>query len=265
MATFDDTGKKINSERFVTPPDYTLFKQLVAETANKMEISDLKSMVVVAAPGKIDRSSGTVIAFGNLSWTNIPLLSDIASIFKNSIGVIVENDANLAALSEALIIKDKYRKVLYVTISTGIGGCLVVNGFIDVNTMDMEPGFMVFEYNDKLRRWQEFGSGKAFYKKFGMNIGEMPDDRQDAWYWLSRNVAIGLISMIANLTPDAIVIGGGGGSHLDKFQDRLNEELKLYKEPLLSIPPVLVAQNPEEAVIYGCYALAKQHEKSNPQ
>ncbi len=47
------------------------------------------------------------------------------------------------------------------------------------------------------------------------------------------------------------MIGGGVGSHLEKFKDRLDEQLKIYENPLLVIPPIVKAQRAEDAVIYG--------------
>jgi hypothetical protein len=49
------------------------------------------------------------------------------------------------------------------------------------------------------------------------------------------------------------------GSHFDKYADRLRGELDLYKDTMITIPPIVGAQHAEEAVIYGCFTLAQQH------
>jgi predicted NBD/HSP70 family sugar kinase len=115
---------------------------------------------------------------------------------------------------------------------------------------------MLLEHDGKLMRWEEFASGKAIVAKFGKRASDItePDD----WYVIARNIALGLIDVIAATTPDAIVIGGGVGSHFAKFGDRLTEQLKIYEDSLLHVPPVFGAQRAEEAVIYGCYILANQ-------
>jgi hypothetical protein len=36
-------------------------------------------------------------------------------------------------------------------------------------------------------------------------------------------------------------------------------ELERYKNPMVPIPEIRQAQRPEEAVVYGCYDLARSH------
>ncbi|MBP7767074.1 ROK family protein [Candidatus Saccharibacteria bacterium] len=260
IAVFGDEGQIIEQIKFLTPSDYTRFKDDLSDNVAKLSTKNF-STVVVAVPGRINRDTGKALAFGNLEWVNIPLEADISEIL-NSDNIRIENDAKLAALSEAILINDRFNKVLYLTISTGIGGGLVIDGRIDPNTKDMEPGQMLLEYEGRLKSWEDFASGKAFGNKFNMLVGDTPEDRNDAWYWLSRNIAIGLISLVANLNPDVIVIGGGAGAFLSRFKDRLDEQIKIYESPMFSTPPILEAKRPNEAVVYGCYELAKQHENT---
>jgi predicted NBD/HSP70 family sugar kinase len=189
-----------------------------------------------------------------LDWQNVPIAQDVEQVFNAP--VIVENDARLAALSEGILVKDTYRSALYVTISTGIGGGYIVNGRIDRNMEDMEIGQMLLEHRDRLERWEHFASGRAVYEKYGKRFSEIDDPQ--TWYVIAHNIALGLINLIATLTPDVVIIGGGAGAHLDKFKERLEEDLKLYENPMLRIPPIIKAQHAEEAVIYGCYDYAKQ-------
>ncbi|MGD8603299.1 MAG: ROK family protein [Anaerolineales bacterium] len=81
----------------------------------------------IGAPGPLDPSRGVIIEAPNLpGWENIPLAEKIRSHFK--VPVILGNDANLAALGE-------WRHgaghgaahLIYLTISTGIGGGIIVN------------------------------------------------------------------------------------------------------------------------------------------
>lgn len=256
VAIFTAQGKLTESKKFPTPDNYDEFKLKLAETVAEMPTKNVRR-TVVAVPGRVNRKHGVAIAFGNLPWENIPIGPDVEDILNTPVSI--ENDANLAGLSEAQYVDKAFHKVLYVTISTGIGGGYVTDGKLDEQLLDSEIGQMLLEHNGRLKSWEDFGSGSAFYKKFGKKVGETADDDSDAWYWLSRNIAIGLISLMAALTPDIVIIGGGGGAHLAKFQDRLNEQLKLYESPMFPLPPVVGAKHPEEAVVYGCYELAKQH------
>jgi glucokinase len=259
VALFDAHGKQLRQLKFPTPKDYAEFLKDLGSTFKELKV-EKPLRAVVAVPGKVDRTKGIAIAFGNLEWENLHIQKDIKKLLHCP--VRIENDANLAGLSEALLLKGKYKKVLYITVSTGIGGVLVVNGTMDPDTLDAEPGQMLLEHDGKLQRWEEFASGKAIVARFGRRASDIDVSEQAIWYAVSRNIAIGLIDLIAVYTPDAVVIGGGAGSNLHKFLDRLLEQLEIYENPLLSIPVIRQAANAEEAVIYGCYALAKDSHAS---
>lgn len=260
VAVFDAGGKVLEEIKFPTPTEYPLFLQALEAAVRELHHKDFKR-AAVAAPGRIDRQHGVVTAFGNLPWQNVALKTEAERIL--GCPVALENDAKLAALSEAQLLKGSFRKVLYVTVSTGIGSGLVLDGELDPEMLDAEVGHMLLEHEGKLQRWEEFASGKAIYNKHGKKVSEIPTEDADMWYEIARNIAIGLINVIASFQPEVIVLGGGVGTHLDKFQDRLLEELKIYEDELTPIPVITKAQHTEEAVIYGCYELARSiHEKA---
>jgi predicted NBD/HSP70 family sugar kinase len=73
------------------------------------------------------------------------------------------------------------------------------------------------------------------------------------------------MELVAVLQPEVIVIGGSVGTYFERYGQFLNDALKSYQVPLLSMPPVIGAQRAEEAVVYGCYDLAKQRFGDNGQ
>ena len=252
LASFNDKGEVTEQIKFPTPPNYQDFITELSHSVANLTTKKFHKCII-AMPGKIDRKAGVVLAFGNLNWHDVPIVADLER--ELAIPVKIENDARLAALSEAHLLPN-YRKVLYLTVSTGIGGGLIINGKIDPNSRDAEYGHMLLEHEGSLQRWEEFASGKAIVAKFGLRASEITDP--STWYIVSRNIAIGLIDVIAATTPDVIVIGGGVGSNFAKFGDMLTSELLLYEDNLLRVPPIVGAQRAEEAVIYGCYILANQ-------
>jgi glucokinase len=254
VAVFDKGGKVIEQVKFPTPKDYNQFSTELATTVEKLSTKDFQR-AVVAIPGTPDRKRGIGLVFGNLPWANVPIEQDVEKAF--NCPVKIENDAKLAALSEAINVKDEFRKVLYVTISTGIGGGLVIDGKIDSDFEDIEPGQMILERDGKFEQWEDFASGSAIVEKFGKRASDITDPQ--TWYVIARNLAVGLNTLVASLDPEVIIIGGGVGSNLEKFQDRLVEQLKLYENPMTPVPPIRKAAKAEEAVIYGCYELAKAH------
>lgn len=251
VAAMSKSGEIVKSSKFPTPVEYADFKQELKTNIQNLDTAFIRG--VVAAPGKIDRDHGELIACSNLSWKNVPLESDIERM--SHCPIKLENDTKLAGLSEAINIMDEFKNVLYVTVSTGISSALVLNGVLDHGMLDSESGQILLEHDGKLGTWESFASGKAIVKKYGKRASEIDDER--TWRAISKNIALGLVQLIAVVQPDVIVIGGGVGSHFKKFKKPLNEILKKYETPMVAIPPVVGAINAEEAVVYGCYHLAR--------
>lgn len=250
-AVLNDQGDIQEVRRFPTPKVYTVF---LKELAINVASLSTKSFAAgcVAAPGTINRQKGIALDFGNLPWHDIPLKTDL----QKALGcpIVVENDANLAGLSEARLLP-QYDSVLYVTISTGIGTGIITKGHIDPEMADSEGGHIILEHNDRLQKWESFASGKAIVRRYGKRAGEITS--RAMWKAISRDLALGLYDLIAFIQPDAVVLGGGVAAHMDRFKDLLEVELKRFETPLTPIPPILQARHPEEAVIYGCFELVK--------
>jgi glucokinase len=101
-------------------------EQVIREVAP----ADLRQVrgVGIGSPGPLDPYKGVVIEAPNIpGWDNLPL----QTIMQERLGrpVFIGNDANLAALGEWKFGAGRgQRDVLYMTISTGIGGGVISNG-----------------------------------------------------------------------------------------------------------------------------------------
>lgn len=252
ICLLDNEGVVKNSIKFPTPQDYNQFLDELSSVVSSMLNGVQIDSACMAIPGTVDRESGFILRLGNLSWhENINIREDVQS--RLGIRLILENDANLAGLSEANLIKDTYKKALYVTVSTGIGSVFVVDGKIDQNTINSEVGHTLFWHDNKLTEWEDIASGKWITATYGMRASELEDN--NAWRNISKNISVGLVNLNLVLTPDVIIIGGGVGAHLDKFKAILEEEIQTINPKFVTMPPIVKAQKPEEAVIYGCYQL----------
>jgi glucokinase len=82
----------------------------------------------VAAPGPVDPFSGTVLWAPSIpEWVDYPLKQILMETFQ--VPVYAGNDANLAALGEWKYGAGQgHQDLLYLTISTGIGGGVIANG-----------------------------------------------------------------------------------------------------------------------------------------
>jgi predicted NBD/HSP70 family sugar kinase len=253
VAVCDKSGKIIEQIKFPTPAKYADFKKQLA--VNVVALTTKYSLVVAAVPGKLDRKNGIVIGLGNLSWKNKPIAKDIQEITGKE--VLIENDANMAALYATHNIKPLPHKSLYITISTGIGTGFVVDGVLDPDFLDSEGGHILLEYDDKLLDWEHIASGKSIVAKYGKRASDIDDPK--IWNEISKDFAIGIVNLSAVFDPDMVIIGGGVGAHFHKYQKFLKQHIKEYLPDLIDLPKVVAANNAEEAVIYGCVILAKQH------
>lgn len=252
VATFTNSGKLSEQVKFKTPKKYPDFIEQLEEIIGGLS-DDKFNAAGIAMPGRIDREKGIGIRFGNLPWKNVKLKDDVKRFLKCPI--VIDNDANLAGLSEARNVIDDYKHVLYVTISTGIGTGIIIDGNIDPDFAESEPGHMMIQFNDHTEMFEDVAAGSAIVKRYGKMASEINDKK--TWREICHLWALGFNSMIATIDPEIIIIGGGVGTHFKKYGAILKEELRKLSTPLTPVPAIIQAKNPETAVIYGCYELAK--------
>ncbi len=252
VGILDEHGRITEITKFPTPGKYEEFLEELRQ--NLAQFGDITFKAAgIGVPGRLDRESGVAISCGNLGWKNKPILKDVSKVA--GCPAVFENDAKLAGLSEAMLVKGEFSRVLYITISTGIGTALIVNQQIDINFGDTGGAGIMLEHEGKTGPWESFASGKAIVKRFGKKAHDIYDDK--TWQLIANDIAVGLIEVIAMTEPDVVIVGGGVGTHLTRFVKPLTEALKRYENTMLPIPPIRQAERPETAVVYGCYDLAK--------
>lgn len=86
--------------------------------------------ISVACPGPLDPSQGIVLSTPNIpGWINFPLVDLLVK--KYHVPTFLDNDANLAAVGEWRYGAGQgHNDVLYLTISTGIGGGVICGGHL---------------------------------------------------------------------------------------------------------------------------------------
>ena len=258
IALLDSAGKILKHQKYPTDERFSDFSKDLVHALREDFMSDEVKGIAIAAPGEIDYESGEGTVFGNLPWHNVPLLKIIKEAF--GLPVLVENDANTAAVAEARALDRPANTVVYITISTGIGTGIIVNEKLDESFRRSEAGHMLFERDGKMIAWEKFASGKAIYEKYGKYARELDNDSD--WNDIAGNLAIGLINISALLSPDVIILGGSIGNYYSKYSDHLSEHLESMKNELkmVPLPRIVQAKHPEEAVVYGCYELLKDLE-----
>ncbi len=252
MASFTNEGQLRNHIKLPTPKLYDDLISLLHTNVAQLDDRGFQA-AGVAIPGLVDREAHTGISFGNLGWRNVPIGRDLGR--RLHCPVVIENDAKAGALSEALLIKNEFKNVLYIAIGTGIGVGYVSDGKIETNFADRGGNQLLLEYNGHLRPWESFASGKAIVQRFGKKASEITD--KATWKIIAHDLALGIVELIALVETDAVVLGGGVGSYFERYEKYLKAEMEKYATPVLPTPAIRQAQHPEEAVVYGCYQLAK--------
>ncbi len=188
----------------------------VKNAAKKGNISETCLMGIgIGVPGPVDPLSGMVYDCPNLTgWKNIHIKAILEKEF--SIPVTVENDARVAGLAEARIgAAKKHSHVFYVTISTGIGGAIIINGEIYHGANGAAGEFGQMKLLDRTVLEQSF-SGKAIEKIYGISTTSIPDllkqndtGAKKALRHIINGLSVYLSNIATLLNPEIIVVGGG--------------------------------------------------------
>lgn len=243
-----------HSVKFPTPQDPEEYVRVLQDAVHAEFNPALVDVIVLAIPGVID--SGIVKWCGNLPWKNLDMGALLHDLIPG-VPLFIENDAKLAALGETRSLPDIPVSSLYVTISTGIGGGLVVNGQLDEGMRFSEIGHIPLEYDGKVRIWESFASGHAIvdtYKKIARDITS-----KRVWKRIAERMSRGFLVVIPTIQPDIIIIGGSVGTYFDRYADFLREILRKHLPDHIELPTIVQARHPEEAVIYGEYYYGKDY------
>ncbi|HET6924291.1 MAG TPA: ROK family protein, partial [Candidatus Saccharimonadales bacterium] len=224
-AVMDEHGQITKRTKFPTPQKYEDFLAELKKTFHDFHVPEFQAAGVGMPATSMDRAEGRGLTFGNLPWRNVPIQGDLEQLLRCP--VAIENDAKLGALSEYMLVKDKFHKVLYVTISTGIGVGLVDNGHIDTEVGDAGGKIMYIEHNNKLVAWESLASGHAIVERFGKKAMDITDEA--TWKLIAHDISRGLIELVAITEPEVVVIGGSVGTYFDRYAKYLEAALKKFE------------------------------------
>ena len=255
LALFDKNGGLLKQKSFATPADIDDFlKQLTSAYKTIQRRTRIKG-IGMAIPGSVDKEAKVILACGNLPWRN----SDLPAQFERRVKVPtqIENDAVLGGLAEAnLGAAQGETVVLYITIGTGVGTGIIINGRIHPALDKSEGGMMVVASRDQsYKRLEDLVAGPDFRERFGKYGFDVIDP--NIWEAFARDLAAGVFNMITLVQPTMVVLGGGMSVHFEAFKRPLLKYLTQLNPGLYDLPPVKKAKFVETAVIYGAYLLAK--------
>lgn len=243
--------------------------------------------VGVGVPGAVDFAAGVTYNLTNVKgWTSVPLRDRLAEA--TGLPAMLDNDANCMAFAEW-----KYgagqgcRNLVCVTLGTGVGGGLVLNGDLyrgsayaagEIGQMSVDLDGVEGPYGNSgaLERYignrQIAAMAARLYEKRGepgppdlspeglaSSARQGDETARDVWREVARYLAACLMNTVYLLNPDALVIGGGvahaGELLFDPLKLRLRETLTEECFHHLSILP---ARFGNTAGIIGCSAMAAE-------
>jgi glucokinase len=124
----------------------------LAEAIESVWPQDGVAAIGIASPGPLDPHTGTILATPNIpEWKNFPLTSKLSRQF--GVPAYLDNDANMAGLAEWQFGAGKgHKDLVYLTISTGVGGGVISNGCLlqGFRGMGAELGHMIIDPNGPL-------------------------------------------------------------------------------------------------------------------
>jgi glucokinase len=195
---------------------------------------------------------------------------DLASVIEKIAGVrpVIDNDANAGALGEALYGAGRgYRPLFYMTLSTGIGGGLVLDGdniYRGADSYAGEIGHLTIRPDGPECLCGSHGCferlccGLWLERDHGRPAHELFRDRDFVQSYVI-DLALGLKTAIMLLNPARMVIGGGISNAGDALFVPLREELSRcitdWSRARVDVVPAALGA---DSVLYGAFALAQQ-------
>ena len=251
-AVIDAAGKMLSRDHSVTPAaegQEAVIEAIMESTKRSLSEAGMTSedltAVGIGAPGLSNPETGILYTSPNLpGWHDVPLRDFISKEFGKTTYLI--NDGSAAAVGELYFgAAKRARDFIYITVSTGIGGGIVVNGEIYAGSTGTagELGHMVIDDDGPLCNcgntgcWEMLASGTALASEAkriiergtdttildyaGGNIEKVKaeaiheaavagDDLANRL--IARNayyLGVGLANLINIFNPEVIVIGGG--------------------------------------------------------
>lgn len=201
----------------------------------------------VGTPGLVEDQNIVLGGADNIAdWVNVPLGEIIESFVK--LPTFVANDADMMAMGDFTLNGEKNDTIVYITLGTGIGGALFINGelFQGYFGLGGELGVLPMVVNDKVLNWEDVASTSALIKMYKMNckdnelkskidgkfiLKKFIENDKIAHKVISRYtdlVGMGIAGYVNIFNPKKIVIGGGISASGEFFIEKIRSSVLKY-------------------------------------
>lgn len=230
--------------------------------------------VGVGSAGQIDPVKGMVVdANPNImGWTGVPIADRLGA--ELGCPILVENDVRAMAMAEFTLGAGKpYQHVLAVTVGTGIGGALILNGKLwhGAHYSAGEVGFLRAEEGLTIENTSAGAGLERTYMQRAkldqrISLREITQ-RAHAGEALARQVIVEdgakklgdtLAPLLAIIDPEAVIVGGGVPHIGDLWWQPFLEAIQQFSLKSVRETPVIPAQLGNRAGMIGAAILAYQ-------
>ncbi|MBU3210703.1 ROK family protein [Clostridium algidicarnis] len=261
-----------------------LIEDLIVSSGKTLE--DIRA-VGIGSPGPLDPKRGIIITTPNLPFENFDIITPIKEKF--NVPVFLDNDANVAAIGEHTLGAGKSTKnMVYITVSTGIGGGAIINGKIyRGNTFNaLEIGHMTLLPDGPKCNCGNYGcfealaSGTAISKRAKEAVESGRDTSLLNYFKITsyevfkeaekgdsvsmhiidsslEYLGIGIANIITLFDPEVIILGGGVMKAGQIIFDRIKEvvDQRCFKN-MASACKIVPSALGEKSGVIGAIALA---------
>ena len=236
MATSDLAGRILSQEEFPTDPNADIATQTIVECARRVmqESGGTIEGIGISFPGWIDPE--TTRSFSpHFKWRDWPIAEAVTQA--TALPVMIDNDANAAALAELWLGRPEIRKIrdfILVLVEAGLGTGIVFDGQIyrgeggtagEFGHMTIGTGGPVACAAGSTDCWEAFASERAAlarYKKLSrqndsndIDFTKLVDlalrgegNARNALKSTARYLGIGIANLIQGLAPETVILAG---------------------------------------------------------
>ena len=248
-------------ERFEIPtgdPQPTL-----AALAERLhEFGPFRAMGIASfGPLRLDSGAadfGQLLAESKPGWNGVDVVSPFQPLADK---FVLETDVGAAALGEQLQLGGR-GTLAYVTVGTGIGGGLAVDGRVHHGQMHPEMGHLRVPHDGSFSGvcathsdcWEGLASGPALAVRSGIPADALPDDHP-VWAVELELLAQGLLAISSVTMPDTIVLGGGVMKRAG-LREEVEQRLEQLVEGFTPLPEVIAPALGDDSAFVGALELA---------
>ena len=239
-----------------TPASYHDGLALIERVANNIAGGNPIDAVTVGMTGVPIHGKRSTYASNCPDWDEKPIADDIERALDAR--VLVENDTALVGLGEAHFgAGEGVPLLVYVTVSTGVNGVRIVDGYIDAAALGFEIGeqFLSMEGGDDTLG--EMISGRAIQNRFGVHPRELGKD-SPVWDELAQVLAYGLHNTIMHWSPHRIVLGGSMFNTIGISVESVEAHLRSIMTKFPEIPEMVHSKLADFGGLYGGMILLRQ-------